>query len=215
MKKRRKGGGRGRTAAPAWRLLVAALFVALFAVRAAALTSAPATSEPSQLVRWLERQHLGPAAVVVISAMLPIFELRGAIPVAVLYYGMPWWEAFLLSVLGNMIPIIPIILLIGPLSDFLMRRSKLCRRFFTWVFERSRRRGGDLVEKYEALGLAIFVAIPLPMTGAWTGAFLAFLMRIRARRAFPSILGGVLGAGVIVTLVVLFGRETFRFLFKA
>jgi len=176
--------------------------------------AAAARPEPSRIVRWLERQDLGPSAVVVIIATLPIFELRGSIPVAILYYGMPWWQAYILSVVGNLLPIIPIILLIGPVSNFLMKRSRLWRRFFNWVFERSRRRGGDLIEKYEAIGLAIFVAIPLPVTGAWTGSMLAFLMRIRARRAFPCILAGVLTAGVVVTLVTLFGRETFRFLIK-
>jgi uncharacterized membrane protein len=173
-----------------------------------------ATSEPPKVVRWLEDRDLGPSAVVVIIAMLPILELRGSIPVAILYYKMPVWQAYILSVIGNLIPIIPIILLIGPVSNFLMKRSKLWQRFFTWVFERSRRRGGDLVEKYEAVGLAIFVAIPLPVTGAWTGSLLAFLMRVRARRAFPCILAGVLTAGVVVTLVTLFGRETFRIFIK-
>jgi uncharacterized membrane protein len=127
---------------------------------------------------------------------------------------MPAWQAYVLSVIGNMIPIIPIILLIGPVSTFLMKRSKLWHRFFTWVFERLRKRGGDLVEKYEALGLAIFVAIPLPVTGAWTGSLLAFLMCVRARRAFPCILAGVLTAGVIVTIVTHFGLEAFRIFIK-
>ena len=167
--------------------------------------------EKSGVVKWLEARHLGPKAVVVVVAMLPIFELRGSIPVAILYYKMPLWEAYLLSIIGNMIPIIPIILLIGPVSDFLMKRSKLWHRFFTWVFERSRRRGADLVEKYEALGLCIFVAIPLPVTGAWTGAMLAFLMRVHARRAFPAILAGVLTAGIVVTAVTKFGQGTFHF----
>ena len=172
--------------------------------------AARSTTEPSKLVRWLEERDLGPAAVVIVIAMLPIFELRGSIPVAILYYGMPWWQAYVLSVIGNLIPIIPIIMMIGPVSGFLMRRSKLWRRFFTWVFERSRRRGADLVEKYEALGLAVFVAIPLPVTGAWTGSLLAFLMSVRARRAFPAILCGVLAAGVVVTLITTGALGIFR-----
>jgi uncharacterized membrane protein len=178
------------------------------------LSASTQPSKVQRLAQWLEDFNLGPAAVVVIIGMLPIFELRGAIPVAILYFKMPWYEAYLWSVIGNMIPIIPIILLIGPVSNLLMRRSKLWNRFFTWVFERSRKRGADLVEKYEALGLGIFVAIPLPVTGAWTGSLLAFLMRIRARRAFPCIFCGVLTAGVVVTLVTLFARGTFSFLLK-
>jgi len=197
-------------------LLVGCVLVAITTATALSADStspadAEAKIEKSDLVKWLEARHLGPKAVVIIVATLPIFELRGSIPVAILYYKMPLWQAYALSVVGNMIPIIPIILLIGPVSDFLMKRSKLWHRFFTWVFERSRRRGADLVEKYEALGLCIFVAIPLPVTGAWTGAMLAFLMRVHARRAFPAILAGVLAAGIIVSAVTLFGRETFRF----
>ncbi len=156
--------------------------------------------EPPRLVQWLEGYRIAPWLIVVIIAMLPIFELRGAIPVAVLAFEMSWWEAYALSVAGNLIPIIPIILLIGPVSDFLMARSKLWRRFFEWIFARTRRRGQDIVEKYQALGLGLFVSIPLPVTGAWTGSLLAFLMRIKARWAFPAILGGVMLAGVLVTL---------------
>jgi uncharacterized membrane protein len=198
-------------------LSVLAILVALWCLPAigSATTEPGATTQPSkaeQLAQWLEDHSLGPIAVVIIIAMLPIFELRGAIPVAILYFKMPWYEAYVWSVIGNMIPIIPIILLIGPVSGFLMRRSKLAHRFFTWVFERSRKRGADLVEKYEAIGLGIFVAIPLPVTGAWTGSLLAFLMRIRARRAFPCVFCGVLTAGVVVTLVTLFARGTLSFL---
>jgi uncharacterized membrane protein len=189
---------------------------------AAATMDAGATTIPpagrgsrlAELVTWLRDHGLPPEAVVVVVATLPIFELRGAIPVGVLMFDLHWAEVYVLAVIGNMIPIIPIILLIGPVSDYLMKRSRFWHRFFTWMFERSRRRGADLVEKYEAFGLGLFVAIPLPVTGAWTGSMLAFLMHVRARRAFPCILGGVLTAGVVVTLVSLFARETFSFLIK-
>jgi len=204
---------RGGTAAR-WLLLFWLCAAVLHGAAAAAGDGPAATTEPGRIVRWLEAQDLGPSAVVVVVATLPILELRGAIPLALLYYDMPVWQAYLLSVIGNMIPIIPIILLIGPVSNFLMRRSRLGHRFFTWVFDRSRRRGADLVEKYEALGLALFVAIPLPVTGAWTGSLLAFLMHVRARRAFPAILAGVLAAGIVVSAVTLFGQETFRLFIK-
>ena len=206
--------GEGRSARARFLLIGAALLVALVA-NAWATTTAPAeaegaTTEPSRIVQWLEARGLGPAAIVIVIAMLPIFELRGAIPVGYLVFGMPLWQVYVLSIIGNLIPIIPIILMIGPVSDFLIRRSTLWRRFFDWVFERTRKRGGDLVEKYEAIGLAIFVAIPLPVTGAWTGSLLAFLMRIRARRAFPAILCGVLVAGVVVSLVCTGALGIFR-----
>jgi len=209
----------GRCGAGVVSIVVVSALLGVLLVNAWAATTGPAADEGSapevpKIVTVLEGYDLGPRAVVVAIATLPIFELRGSIPVAIWYYKMPWWESYLLSFIGNLLPIIPIILLIGPVSNFLMKRSKLWRRFFTWVFERSRRRGGDLVEKYEALGLAIFVAIPLPVTGAWTGSMLAFLMRVRARRAFPAILAGVLLAGVVVTIVTLFAEETFRIFIK-
>jgi uncharacterized membrane protein len=194
--------------APVRRRGTVLLLAAVLLVRSSVVLPAEVgerTTEPSRAERlalWLKDHEVGNAAVVVIIAMLPIFELRGSIPVALGLFGMPVWKAYVLSVIGNMIPIVPIVLLIGPVSDFLMKRSRFWRRFFHWIFERSRRRGGDLVEKYEAVGLALFVCIPLPVTGAWTGSMLAFLMRIRARRAFPAILAGVTLAGVIVTLVV-------------
>lgn len=191
-------------------ILVAVILANSFAFIYAAEDNAQ-IEKPPGIVSWLKDKGLGPDGIVLVLAMFPIFELRGSLPIALLYYQMPLWKAFLLSVVGNMLPIIPIILLTGPLSRFLSARSKLCHRFFTWMFERSKRKGADLVEKYEALGLAMFVAVPLPATGAWTGAFIAFLLNIRIRRAFPAIFLGVLGAGIIVSLICIFGRETFRF----
>jgi uncharacterized membrane protein len=136
-------------------------------------------------------------------AMLPISELRGAIPWAVapppIGGGLPWYTAYFWAVLGNLVPVPPLLLLLGPLSQRLSRHP-WGDRFFTWLFARTRRRGGA-VEKYETLGLLLFVAIPLPVTGAWTGTVAAFIFGIRFRWALPAIAGGVCVAGVIVTLV--------------
>ncbi len=135
-----------------------------------------------------------------ILAMLPISELRGAIPYAMTVGGMTWQQAFVISVIGNFVPVIPILLLLGPISDW-SRRWPVCDRFFTWVFERTRRKG-KLIERFEALGVCLFVAVPLPMTGAWTGAAAAFVFGVRYRLAIPAIAAGILIAGAIVTLVV-------------
>jgi uncharacterized membrane protein len=133
-------------------------------------------------------------------AMLPISELRGAIPYAMTAGGMGWRDAFVISVIGNFVPVIPILWLVGPVSERL-RRFAVCDRFFEWLFARTRRKG-DLIERFEAVGLCLFVAVPLPMTGAWTGAIAAFVFGIRRRFAIPSILAGILIAGVVVTLVM-------------
>ncbi|MBN1455289.1 MAG: small multi-drug export protein [Methanomicrobia archaeon] len=135
---------------------------------------------------------------VILTAMTPISELRGAIPLALFELGMSPVQAYLYSVIGNMLPVIPLLLFLEPVSTWL-RRYRSFDRFFDWLFTRTRRYDARM-EKYGALGLASFVAIPLPMTGAWTGCAVAFVFGIRFKYAFPTILAGVLVAGVIVTL---------------
>jgi uncharacterized membrane protein len=150
------------------------------------------------LLHWLP-----PEWVVVLMAMLPIVELRGAIPWALHPAGgaLGWKEAYLLAVAGNLIPVVPLLALLGRISNFLSR-YRYTKRFFDWLFTRTRKRGG-IVEKYRALGLCMFVAIPLPVTGAWTGTAAALVFGIPFRYALAGIVGGVLIAGVVVTLASL------------
>jgi uncharacterized membrane protein len=135
---------------------------------------------------------------VFITATLPILELRGAIPLGLIHYSMPTIETYLIAVAGNFLPVVPILLLLEPVSN-LLRRNRLFDRFFTWLFARTRKRG-KLIERYEAIGLTLFVAIPLPVTGAWTGAVAAYIFGVRRRYAALCIMGGILIAGVVVTL---------------
>lgn len=139
---------------------------------------------------------------VLLLAMSPIAELRGSLPLA-FALGMNPLLAFCLSVLGNILPVAPVLLLLGPVSNHL-RRFQVFDRFFNWLFERTRKRS-ELVDKYGSLGLIIFVAIPLPFTGAWTGAVLAFLLGMKFSKAFPAILVGVLIAGLAVTSLLVLG----------
>lgn len=133
--------------------------------------------------------------IVMIVGALPISELRGAIPLG-LSFGMPLAKAFWLSILGNISFIAPALFLFEPVSSRL-RKFRPWARFFDWLFERTKK-NADTIQKYEALGLAIFVAIPLPMTGAWSGVVAASLFKIRFRYAFMAIALGVVGAGLIV-----------------
>lgn len=135
---------------------------------------------------------------VIIASVIPYLELRGAIPVA-WQLGFDPIEAYLLAVIGNMLPVIPIIVLIDPISKLLCHIS-FFKRLFDWIFTRSRRKAPQ-IQKYGFWGLTLFVAIPLPMTGVWTGAVIAFLLGMRKRVAFSSIFLGVLIAGIIVTLL--------------
>lgn len=158
-----------------------------------------------RLAETLNEKGVPEEAVVVLVSTLPIVELRGAIPIGNNLFKMKdrWWMVYMLAVAGNMIPIPFILLALGPISRQLMK-FKMGERFFDWLFARTRRKSAS-IEKYETLGLAIFVAIPLPVTGGWTGAMAAFLMGIKFKHAMWSIFLGVLIAGVIVTTLSLLG----------
>jgi uncharacterized membrane protein len=141
-------------------------------------------------------------AVLAIAAS-PISELRGAIPVAISAFHFPWYYAFLLAVIGNLVPV-PFILLFFNTVAQLLRKVGFLERLLNWLFERTKRRG-KIIKRYERIGLALFVAIPLPITGAWTGSLVAVLFGLKFRYAFLSIFIGVLVSGVIVTCATLFG----------
>ncbi len=144
---------------------------------------------------------LPPPLAVFCIAMLPIFELRGAIPAAYAMGMDQTWLIYLLAVAGNFVPVLPILLLLNPIETRL-RRFRLVDRFLDWLFRRTRSRS-DMIRKYESLGLILFVAIPAPMTGAWTGAIAAYLFKLPLRLAVPCIILGILIAGIVVTLVSL------------
>ena len=157
------------------------------------------------LLHWLG--GIPKELIVVIVGALPITEVRGAIPLA-LSFGMPPLKAFWLAVLGNFIFIIPALFLFQPVTAAL-RKFKICSRFFDWVFERTKR-NSDAIQKYEALGLAIFVAVPLPMTGAWSGVIAASLFKIRFRLAFIAITVGVFAAALIVLALCVAGMLSWK-----
>ncbi|MBI2954000.1 MAG: small multi-drug export protein [Chloroflexi bacterium] len=144
--------------------------------------------------------NLSPELATFVLAMLPVTELRGAIPLAIFRLGLPPMEAFLWSVLGNSLAGALVAAFLDPVSRVL-RQFYIFDRFFMWLFERTRRRHSKNFEKYQSLALLLFVAIPLPMTGAWSGAAAAFVFGIKKRSAIPIIALGVFMAGVIVTLV--------------
>jgi uncharacterized membrane protein len=144
--------------------------------------------------------------LIFILAALPISEVRGAIP-AGLAMGMPLAKVLLISIIGNISFVIPMLFLFEPVSNRL-RNLRFWRNFFNWFFERTKRKS-DIIQKYEALGLAIFVGIPLPMTGAWTGCVAAGMFKIKFRYAFISIVAGVFMAAAIVTIACLLGKEAF------
>ena len=135
---------------------------------------------------------------VLIISMLPIIELRGAIPVA-FALGLPLVPSFILSVVGNLLPVPFILWLITPFCNWLKKT-----RLFKWFpefLERKVNKNKEKVTKYATWGLFLFVAIPLPGTGAWTGALIASFLDFKFKDAILAITGGVLTAGVIMSLV--------------
>ncbi|MFC1484845.1 COG2426 family protein [bacterium] len=139
--------------------------------------------------------------ITIVISMLPVLELRGALPIAVSIFGFSIPKAYILSVIGNIIPVLPFIVFLEKFSHYLMR-YKIFDKFFTWWFNRTRKHS-DLIDRFEALGLMLFVAVPLPVTGAWTASVAAYLFGVKKRHAIPSIILGVMIAGIIVSIITL------------
>ena len=152
-----------------------------------------------EIVEWLSDTHFGNLVFTALSSMVPVVELRGGIPFGVAL-GLPHWEAFLAAVVGNLIPLPFIVVYI--------------RRIFTWMrkhmpkldrivdkLEKKAHLKGRTVSKYKYLGLMIFVAIPLPGTGGWTGALVAAFLDMRLKKAALPLALGVLIAGFLVTVI--------------
>jgi len=152
----------------------------------------------TNLIKFLS-QHFSQEIVIAIVAALPISELRGAIPLGINIWKMPPLKVFLIAVGANFFLVIPFLIFLKLFTRHLLR-YKLAEKFLNWWFERTRKRAA-IVEKYEALGLCLFVAIPLPLTGAWSGCVAAYLLNIRFCYAAPAIFFGVLIAGIIVTIL--------------
>ncbi len=145
---------------------------------------------------------LPPAMAVFLLAAVPIVELRGAIPVAILVYGMSVPEAVLWSILGNIFPVVFLLMWLAPVEQFLRRKSPWFDRFFTRLFDRTVRKLDDHVKRYEALALTLFVMVPLPVTGAWTGSAAAHVFQLGFWRSLAAIVVGVcLAAGIVTALV--------------
>ena len=141
------------------------------------------------------------------AAMVPVLELRFAIPFGVAR-GLRLWTSIWVSVLGNLVPVPFIVVFITRIFAWLRRTSA---KFNTLVDSLERRAEGKkaTVEKYAFWGLVVLVAIPLPGTGAWTGALVAAMMQMRLKRAFPAIAVGVLIAAVIVAVITYGARMVF------
>lgn len=183
---------------------------------AAKAVAVPHKSAGRKIADALREKGFSKDAAIVAISTLPIVELRGAIPVGHVLYAdrnpstrlgrddlYRSARVFSYAVLGNMLPVPFILLLLGPVSNLCMKIPG-GKKFFDWLFARTRRKTAD-IEKYETLGLTVFVAIPLPATGAWTGAMAGWLLGMSFVHCMLSIFLGVLIAGVVMTALALLG----------
>ena len=160
------------------------------------------------IMQWLTSVPVGEFVFTVLVSMIPIVELRGAIPFGVATLGLPYGAAFVAAIIGNMIPVPFIVVYIRRI--FLWMRRHLPRlNSLVDRMEKKAHLKGQKVTRYKYLGLMIFVAIPLPGTGAWTGALAAAFLDMPLRKALPSIFAGVLLAGCIMSLLTAFGINLF------
>lgn len=139
---------------------------------------------------------LGKMVMTFVISMVPVIELRGAIPIATAN-GLVLWLAILISIVGNMIPVPFIIIFIRKIFEWLREKNEGFDKLVTH-FEKKADKHSAVVNRYKFWGLFFLVAIPLPGTGAWTGALVAAMLEMRLKDAVPAIFLGVVAAGLIV-----------------
>lgn len=149
------------------------------------------------LMQWLTESQVGELVFTILVSMIPVIELRGGIPFGVAL-GLNPWLALVACIIGNMIPVPFIIVYIRRIFLWMRRRIPKLGRMVDRLEQRAHLKG-KTVSKYKYLGLYLFVAIPLPGTGAWTGSLAAAFLDMPLRRALPSVFCGVLTAGILVT----------------
>lgn len=143
-----------------------------------------------KLATKLRRAGVPDAAIVLILSALPVVELRAGIPVGFLL-GLPAWQTFLLAICGNLLPVLPLLYLL---------RLPPVQRSASWVLTRAQKKAENFgTASSRASTLALFVGIPLPGTGAWTGTVIAFVLGMTPRSAFTSLMAGVVMSALIVT----------------
>lgn len=150
------------------------------------------------MITWLTTTYAGKILVTFLISMVPVIELRGALPIGV-GMGLAPITALIVSIIGNMVPVPFIIIFIRRILDWMHRFEKFDR--IATKLEAKAAKGGEKLVKYELFGLFLLVAVPLPGTGAWTGSLVAALFDLRLKNAVPVIFAGVVAAGIVVFLI--------------
>ncbi len=147
--------------------------------------------------------------------MVPIIELRGAIPVGVFTFHLSYLESFICSFIGNIIPVYFIVKFIRPLFDF-FGRWKIFKVIIDWATEKATKhiQENEKLQNAVSLGLFLFVAIPLPGTGAWVGSLIANFLDLPPKKAIPPIILGVITAGIIVLSITAVANGGIQYLLQ-
>ncbi len=148
--------------------------------------------------------------IAILLGLAPISEVRGSIPYGLFGANFSPIKAYILAVIGNVLPVLPLLFFLEKISQYLTRKFYFFNRFFTWLFEHTRTSHQDHFHywKYMPLALFMFVAIPFPLTGAWSGSVAAVIFGIPPKTAGFSIILGILTSGLIVLLLSLLGLKT-------
>ncbi|MCF6276784.1 MAG: small multi-drug export protein [Candidatus Magasanikbacteria bacterium] len=150
-----------------------------------------------------------PEVAIFLLSMIPITELRASIPIGIEVYNLAIWKVWVIAVVGDTVPAI-FILLLMPYAHKLAVKYRIFGKFLTYELEKAEKKFSGKYEKYGSLALIIFVGIPLPFTGSWTGSLASFVFNIPFRKSFPLILIGVCVAATIVTFLTLFAGGILR-----
>ena len=142
--------------------------------------------------------QISPELASALLASLPVTELRAALPIALLVFKLDPVTAYVSTVLGNLVPILLVYIFLPPTMSFVLRYFPKINSRIEHHFEKLQKRYGDRYSKWGAFFLFLFVAIPLPGTGVWTGSVLAVLFKIKRTIAIPYIVLGLLVAGLLV-----------------
>ena len=151
------------------------------------------------IMQWLTQNPAGEFCFTILVSMVPVVELRGGIPFGVAR-GLPVWAAYLAAVVGNVLPVPFIVVYIRRIFLWMRRRLPWLNSLVDKL-ERKAHLKGQTVTKYKYLGLLLFVAIPLPGTGAWTGSLAAAFLDMPLRKALPSIFAGIVIAGFAFSIL--------------
>ncbi|MQF65352.1 small multi-drug export protein [SAR202 cluster bacterium AC-409-J13_OGT_754m] len=142
---------------------------------------------------------------ILILSAAPITELRASIPLAIIQFGFQWYEALFWAIIGNMVPVITLPWILLKIEPHMRRLPTPVHRFLNWRANKLEKQSAKWFIKYGRFSLVPLVAIPLPLTGAWTGCLAAWVFNLHPKNSIPFLTMGVLGAAIIVTTITTLG----------